>query len=95
MHRRVEGVRPDLVFGNAKLAVFVNGCFWHRCPDCRRPLPVSRAEYWAKKIAGNVARDVRVSEELRRDGWLVLRLWEHELRGSTRGAVERLLSILP
>lgn len=76
LHRRVEGVRPDLVFGKAKVAVFVHGCFWHRCPYCNPSLPKRNREFWRLKFASNALRDRRKRLILERWGWVVLELWE-------------------
>lgn len=74
----VHGTRPDLAWRNRKLAVFVDGCYWHGCPQhCRRPS--SNAEYWNHKINRNMERDQKTSELLRSRGWMVLRFWEHEV----------------
>ena len=73
----------------ARLAVFVDACFWHGCPD-RYIAPVANAAYWEAKIAGNQARDTRVDEELRAGGWTVFRVWEHELRDDLDGVVAKL-----
>lgn len=70
-------VRPDVVFTRAKVAVFVDGCFWHVCPVHGRQ-PTVNQPYWTPKLAGNMARDVRNTEALRDGGWCVLRFWEHE-----------------
>jgi DNA mismatch endonuclease (patch repair protein) len=70
-------VRPDLVFTRWRLAVFVDGCFWHRCPE-HGTRPGHNPGYWAPKLDGNVARDRRVDAALTGAGWRVLRLWEHE-----------------
>jgi DNA mismatch endonuclease (patch repair protein) len=70
-------VRPDIVFTRRRLAVFVDGCFWHRCPQ-HATSPRSNSEYWRTKLDGNVARDRRNDAALRADGWSVLRVWEHE-----------------
>jgi DNA mismatch endonuclease, patch repair protein len=75
---RIGRVRPDLVFKKARLAIFVDGCFWHGCPDHYTP-PRSRARFWAKKLKENVERDIRQTFELERAGWRVLRIWEHQL----------------
>jgi DNA mismatch endonuclease (patch repair protein) len=77
---RVGGVRvhPDIVFTRARVAVFVDGCFWHRCPT-HATAPKSNTSYWGPKLEANVARDRRVDEALRSEGWTVLRVWEHEL----------------
>jgi DNA mismatch endonuclease (patch repair protein) len=69
-------VRPDVVFVGARVAVFVDGCFWHRCPD-HGTRPRHNTEYWAGKLDRNVARDVLVTAALRDDGWRVVRIWEH------------------
>ena len=71
--------KPDLVFFDRRLAVFLDGCFWHGCPQCYRR-PNSRREYWDAKLASNVARDVRSTNDLLAIGWQVLRFWEHEIR---------------
>jgi DNA mismatch endonuclease (patch repair protein) len=71
-------VRPDFVFRREKLAVFVDGCFWHGCPEHFRR-PKSRRKFWDAKISGNQARDAATTRGLRKSGWRVLRLWEHEL----------------
>lgn len=71
-------VRPDFVFPKLRLAVFVDGCFWHACP-LHTTKPRNNAAFWRKKFAANKARDRLVTRTLRRSGWRVLRLWEHEL----------------
>lgn len=70
-------VRPDIVFTRRKVAVFVDGCFWHCCP-VHGTTPRANGEYWRPKLARNVARDRLVSELLADEGWTVLRAWEHE-----------------
>ncbi|WP_267893971.1 very short patch repair endonuclease [Gordonia iterans] len=70
-------VRPDIVFTRQKLAVFVDGCFWHSCPVHGR-LPTTNTEYWTPKLATNARRDVAQRASLEAEGWTVLRLWEHE-----------------
>ena len=69
--------RADIVFGPAKVAVFVDGCFWHSCPD-HATLPAMNREWWTAKLANNVARDRRVDRELQESGWVPIRVWEHE-----------------
>lgn len=70
-------VRPDVVFTRARLAVFVDGCFWHCCPD-HGTEPRSNTGYWDAKLISNVQRDRAVDEALGAEGWLVIRAWEHE-----------------
>lgn len=69
--------RADVVFSRAKLAVFVDGCFWHGCPVHYRPAK-KNAGFWDRKLAENVARDRRTDDALRRAGWRSLRVWEHD-----------------
>ena len=71
--------RPDFYFPSRRLAVFVDGCFWHRCPTCKRRLPKSRAHFWREKLSSNRTRDLRVARKLRREGYHVMRVWEHSL----------------
>ncbi len=75
--------KPDFVFPRERLAIFVDGCFWHGCPLHGRN-PDSNREYWLPKLARNRARDLAVVRELRRRGWRVIRLWEHVLRHPSR-----------
>jgi len=70
--------KPDFAFRKIRLALFVDGCFWHGCPRCYRR-PKSNRKFWDAKIARNRERDRRVNRELRRIGWRVMRIWEHEL----------------
>ena len=69
--------RSDVVLRGDRVAVFLDGCFWHGCPDHFRP-PVTNADYWAAKIAGNRARDASTTALLEAAGWVVVRAWEHE-----------------
>jgi DNA mismatch endonuclease (patch repair protein) len=70
--------KPDFIFPKLRLAVFVDGCFWHGCPR-HATKPHHNAAFWRKKLAGNKARDRLVTRTLRRADWRVLRIWEHEL----------------
>jgi DNA mismatch endonuclease (patch repair protein) len=84
--------KPDFVFRRERVAVFVDGCFWHGCRrHCR--MPKSRLDFWRPKIARNKQRDLAVNRILRRMGWRVLRVWEHDLRQPTR-VVKRVESAL-
>ena len=78
-HLPIPG-RPDFSFRKMKVAVFVDGCFWHGCPKCFR-LPKQNREFWRAKIEGNRRRDRSVNGRLRRLGWKVVRIWECRLRG--------------
>ncbi|MGW5336416.1 very short patch repair endonuclease [Streptomyces bauhiniae] len=67
----------DIVFGRAKVAVFMDGCFWHGCPE-HATRPKANAEWWRAKLDKNMARDLETTRHLRSAGWTVLRFWEHE-----------------
>jgi len=69
---------PDFVFRDKQILVFVDGCFWHNCPK-HGHIPLSNIVYWRKKIERNMARDRQVTRTLKKEGWKVLRIWEHEL----------------
>ncbi|HEV2327505.1 MAG TPA: very short patch repair endonuclease [Verrucomicrobiae bacterium] len=90
-HRPLPG-KPDFVFPTQRLAVFVDGCFWHGCPKHGRN-PDSNQHYWLAKLKRNRMRDKMVNRALRVSGWKVLRLWEHDLR-SIEHAVKRIESSL-
>jgi DNA mismatch endonuclease (patch repair protein) len=79
-------VRPDFVFAARRLAVFVDGCFWHGCPQ-HGTRPRGNAAFWRAKFRRNQARDRRDTRRLGRAGWKVLRLWEHELKPKARPAL--------
>jgi DNA mismatch endonuclease (patch repair protein) len=89
---RVPGrvVRPDVAFTRARLAVFIDGCFWHRCPQ-HGNVPRANGDYWRPKLERNVARDRAVDAALCEAGWRVLRAWEHE---SPAVVVDRVLTVL-
>jgi DNA mismatch endonuclease (patch repair protein) len=70
-------VRPDVIFRRAQVAVFLDGCFWHGCPE-HGSTPSANRDYWEAKLSSNVARDARVTAALRAGGWEVVRVWEHE-----------------
>lgn len=78
---------PDVVFSRNKLAVFVDGCFWHGCPIDFRP-PSTNVVFWEGKIKKNIERDKEVNERLKRQGWTVLRFWGHEIKKTIDDVVE-------
>lgn len=87
-------VRPDIVFTRQRLAIFVDGCFWHRCPT-HGTSPKANSDYWGPKLQRNVDRDHAVNEQLRAAGWTVLRAWEHEPPDEVAGRVASVLSRCP
>lgn len=90
-HQPVFG-KPDFIFRKQKVVVFVDGCFWHGCPSCYRR-PKSNRVYWDAKITRNRERDRKVSRELHKGGWRVIRIWEHSLAAPKKVA-ERMINIL-
>lgn len=81
--------RPDVVFSTAKVAVFIDGCQWHGCPE-HYVRPRTRTEFWDAKLAENVERDRRQTRELAALGWRALRFWEHEVAENLNGVVGRI-----
>lgn len=74
--------KPDFVFPRFKIAVFIDGCFWHGCAQhCR--MPSSNQDYWFAKIEKNKVRDKKIRKKLRDKGWNVIRVWEHEIKSGT------------
>lgn len=91
-HQAIFG-KPDFVFREVRVALFVDGCFWHGCPRCYTR-PESNRLFWDAKRTGNRARDRLVGRELRRLGWRVLRIWEHDLRKHPGRVIARILRAL-
>lgn len=88
-HQAVLGT-PDFVFSKLRLAIFVDGCFWHCCPK-HATEPKNNREFWKAKLARNRVRDLSVTRELKQEGWTVLRIWEHDLaRKSRRRLLQKL-----
>ena len=86
--------RADLVFPRHRVAVYVDGCFWHGCPQ-HATFPKNNAEWWAAKLAANVQRDRDTDERLQTAGWTVVRVWEHEDPITAATRVEAVLSSPP
>jgi len=81
IHYNLPG-KPDVVYVKKKIAIFIDGCFWHKC------------EFWMKKIQSNVDRDKKVNEQLKDEGWYVIRIWEHEIRKNLPLVVKKIQAIL-
>lgn len=75
-------VRPDITFVGKKIAIFVHGCYWHRCPMCNYPLPKNNTEFWQAKFDRNTARDRQKRLALLRHGWKVITVWECDLKNA-------------
>lgn len=86
--------KPDFVFPKQKIALFVDGCFWHGCPK-HFIMPDNNKAFWEKKLTGNKRRDKHVTRTLEQLQWKVVRIWEHELSNSNRVAKRILIALLP
>ncbi len=85
--------KPDIVFGTHRIAVFVDGCFWHKCPKCFN-IPSNNRKFWLHKISGNTRRDKLVNKLLAKKGYRVIRIWEHEVRNDLNGCFQTLVGRL-
>lgn len=92
IHARLPGT-PDLAFPGVRVAVFVDGCFWHGCPE-HYSRPVTNRSFWVAKLDRNLARDRKVDEALRSLGWRVVRIWEHEIRDDIERTVDLVMELL-
>ncbi len=72
--------RPDICYPGRHVAIFINGCFWHRCPLCNLPMPKHNADYWIPKLERNVERDAEKTRELEMQGWTVITVWECQMK---------------
>ena len=84
---------PDFFFANQRLAIFIDGCFWHGCPRCGH-IPKANRPYWIKKLSRNKTRDVQIRRSLKSSGIRVLQIWECELRARPQSCLKRLLHLL-
>ena len=85
--------KPDIVFSKKKIVIFIDGCFWHKCPKCFIE-PETRKKFWKEKLNGNVKRDREVNRLLEKEGWKVLRFWEHQIRKSAEKAAKKIMQEL-
>lgn len=93
LHYRIGRTRPDMVFIGAKLAVFVDGCFWHGCP-LHSTMPKNNRDFWEQKLRRNRERDAESTLKLEAEGWRVLRLWEHEIEASSTDCAQKIAGML-
>ena len=92
IHCKLPG-KPDVVFTKKKLAIFIDGCFWHKCPKCYAP-PKSNKRYWLPKIEKNAERDKKNARKLRRNGFKVIRIWEHEALRNPERPIRKIIKYL-
>jgi len=86
--------RPDIVYPAQKVAVFVHGCWWHRCPRENYPLPKTHTAFWKRKFQRNAERDRLNREELESIGWRVIEIWEHEIDENLAQVISKIKSLL-
>ncbi|MBC2840101.1 very short patch repair endonuclease [Robiginitalea sp. SC105] len=86
--------KPDIAFPCKKIAIFVNGCYWHRCPKCRLDLPRKNTSFWKEKFEKNVTRDKRKIKELEDLGWRTLTIWECEIMNQLDRCLNRVTNKL-
>jgi DNA mismatch endonuclease (patch repair protein) len=89
LHYKIPG-KPDVVIVSRKTAIFIDGCFWHKCKKCYRK-PHSNKRYWEKKIQHNLERDKETNNILRSQGWIVIRIWEHEINKNLEAAAQKII----
>ena len=85
---------PDIAFPGRKIAIFINGCYWHRCPKCGLPLPKTNTQFWKEKFERNIARDKKKNRELLDLGWNVLVLWECDIKNNLNSIINHIKGVL-
>lgn len=93
IHNKNLPGRPDIVFSKKKLAIFVHGCFWHRCPHCDLPLLKNNTEFWKNKFEKNMERDAKKRKLLKKEGWRVKVIWECGINSDLGGCVKNIKDI--
>lgn len=86
--------KPDICYPGRRIAIFINGCFWHRCPKCNLPLPRHNSEYWRPKLERNVQRDSENISKLESEGWAVIIVWTCDLKRDPDSTIEAITDIL-
>lgn len=92
-YKRVQG-RPDIAFVSKKVAIFVHGCFWHRCPTCNYKLPRTNSDFWEAKFDRNIARDLKNVRDLKDRGWSGVTIWECNVLGDLRSTLKKVITLL-
>lgn len=87
--------KPDVVFHSKKIAIFVNGCFWHKHERCRLSyIPKTNTAFWKRKLLGNLERDKKVSSELVKNGWKVVQIWECDIETDFQQTIGKVIKII-
>jgi DNA mismatch endonuclease, patch repair protein len=92
LHYKITG-KPDLVFVSKKVAVFIDSCFWHKCPLHHRQ-PGSNKDYWILKFKRNEERAKEVNKKLKKEGWKVIRIWEHAIKNNQEKCIKKVIKNL-
>ena len=87
--KKVPG-KPDIAFPGKKISIFINGCYWHRCPHCELPLPKTNTEFWKEKFEKNIKRDKKKEKELLDLGWTVLVFWECKINTNIKDCINKI-----
>ena len=87
--KKVPG-KPDIAFPGRKISIFINGCYWHRCPHCELPLPKTNTEFWEEKFDKNIKRDKKKEKELLDLGWTVLVFWECKIKTNIKDCINKI-----
>tara|TARA_B100000427_G_scaffold205102_1_gene170659 strand:- start:142 stop:510 length:369 start_codon:yes stop_codon:yes gene_type:complete len=87
--KKVPG-KPDIAFPGRKISIFINGCYWHRCPHCELPLPKTNTEFWKEKFEKNIKRDKKKEKELLDLGWTVLVFWECNIKTNIKDCINKI-----
>jgi len=87
--KKVPG-KPDIAFPGRKISIFINGCYWHRCPHCELPLPKTNTEFWKEKFEKNIKRDKKKEKELLDLGWIVLVFWECKINTNIKDCINKI-----
>jgi len=91
--KKVPG-RPDIAYPGKRIAIFVNGCYWHRCPNCEPSFPKTNVEFWENKFQKNMERDERKKRELEEAGWKIFVFWECKIKEDVGSCVEQVRSFI-
>ena len=91
--RKAPG-RPDIAFPGRKVSIFINGCYWHRCPYCELSLPKTNTDFWREKFEKNIKRDKKKEKELLDLGWIVLVFWECKIKTNMKDCTNKIKAIL-
>ncbi len=94
LHWKKAPGRPDISFPGKKLAIFVNGCFWHRCPNCQPPLPKNHSRFWKEKFKKNTVRDQQKIKLLMEQDWATLEIWECQIKKKLKACVHKVKRLI-